>query len=133
MDSVTVGGAVPYEITWEPEGIYWHFSGAVSAAEAKQSNLDVYGNPRFDDIRYQIADFLDVTSFHADDADLHEISTIDGVAAIYSRAVKVALIATDPKVIRLLEAYCQTIAGTPWQARIFHNLEEGRSWAMTRL
>jgi hypothetical protein len=116
-----------FEIVWEPRGAYKKFYGHVNDAELMQSVMDPHGDARFDDIRYVINDCLSVASFAiAEDTVLH-ISAIDHAAARSNPNIKIAIVATDPKVLALAKLYISS----PWAAyptQTFATLAEARAW-----
>jgi hypothetical protein len=60
---------MPYTTTWEDHGVIWNYSGFLTGNELLHSNLEIFGDERFDDLRYQIVDLtaiegMDVTEKH---------------------------------------------------------------------
>ena len=49
---------MPYEMTWEPRGVYKRFHGVVPFQEYMRSQERVLADPRADDIRYVINDLI---------------------------------------------------------------------------
>ena len=47
------------KIDWQEKGIYWKLSGIVTGDEIIEMDKAIYGDSRFDDIRYLIADESD--------------------------------------------------------------------------
>ncbi len=54
---------MPFEIVWEPRGVYKRFWGFVTDAEFIRSVKAAQEDPRFDDIHYNINDYLAVEGF----------------------------------------------------------------------
>jgi hypothetical protein len=57
-----------YAIAWEAAGVRKRFSGHVTDEEPMRSVVEVESDPRFDDLRYVVNDFL---------AELHAASPLD--------------------------------------------------------
>ena len=55
-----------YETIWEEKGIYWKYKGILTGDDLLQSNVAIYGDARFDKLRYQLIDMLDVETFDVD-------------------------------------------------------------------
>jgi hypothetical protein len=119
---------VAYKITWEEHGVYCKFSGTVSGGELKQCNNDIYGDERFDKIKYQIFDMLDVTELAIKTIDVHIAAACDSAAAITNPNIKCALVATDEKAHALSEVYQRGILTSPWKGRSFTTIMEAYAW-----
>lgn len=119
---------MPYSIAWNKETVCCTFSGAVSGEELATCNLSMYGDPRFDDIRFQLFDMLKVThvSFERDDVKL--VAAYDRAAAKVNPNVKCALVSTDHVALKLSEVYRHENIGSPWEAKAFRSREEACEW-----
>ena len=51
---------MPYEILWEARGVVKRHHGFLAADELLAASREIQSDPRFDDLRYIINDFLDV-------------------------------------------------------------------------
>jgi hypothetical protein len=106
-----------YEIIWEPRGVVKRFFGHVTSHDMLQSVVETEMNVRFDDLRYVINDFLDITGISSLPQDVEEISVIDKGASMSNSRIHIAL-ASD-------------YANSPlnvYPTRIFSSLGEARSW-----
>lgn len=120
-------GIVGFEIVWEVRGACKRFFGHVTDDDLMESVTDIEGDPRFDDLRYVINDFLDVASFAVTQENVLAISAIDAAAAITNPNIKIAVVATDAQVRTLAELY----ANSPWNAyptRLFADVAAARAW-----
>ena len=59
---------MPYELIWEARGVLCRFSGIASDDDLRQANFDIYSNPKFEEIDYELVDFTDVTEFNVERA-----------------------------------------------------------------
>lgn len=114
-----------YSIKWTDKGIIWTYSGTVTGAELIQSNMDVYGDSRFDDLRYQIVDMRAVTTNKVSDTDMLRIAHLDMVAARTNPKIRLAVIHAD----HLNEEYMAHTHDKHWTTRSFKNFEEAQAWA----
>ena len=119
---------MPYKITWEEKGMLIKWFGQATAAENIQSNGEIYGDERFDNIKYQIADFLDADLTKFSDKDASVIAILENQASIWNKNLKVAHITKDKEVIRLIKIYEAQMEKSGWQFMIFDNLKEAREW-----
>ena len=65
---------MPYAIEWEPAGVYRRYYGDVTIAERRRSFDDICADPRFDDLRWSITDYLDVGAYEVTDEATAEIA-----------------------------------------------------------
>lgn len=116
-----------FEIVWEDRGASKRFFGHVTDEELMQSVVEVEGDPRFDELRYVINDFLGVDSFAVSAANVHTISAIDGAAALTNPNIRIAIVATDAQILALAKLY----AASPWNVYptgIFPDSATARAW-----
>lgn len=117
-----------YETRWEPpRGVVKRFFGYVSNKELLQSVIDTESDPRFDDLRFVINDFLDVRNISVSRNDVEYISAVDRAAAATNPNIRIAVVANRPEIIALADQY----ANSPMNAyptRVFATLVEARAW-----
>lgn len=125
---------MPHKTVWEEKGIYWRFSGPVSSTEVEQANNEMYGNPRFDDIRYFIWDMADATAPEITVDVAEDAAATDRGASLTNAQIKGALISSNNYIDKLIQHYIKTSEsmGTPWKLKLFNNLEDARSWVFCR-
>ena len=121
---------MPYETTWEKKGIYWKLYGIVTGNDIEQLTIDVFGDSRFDDIRYVILDFLNIDDFDMSDDELESIAAQDLAAAITNPYVKIAVITTHPRVMELSTMFGKIFGEHPWKVSVHENIEEARRWCL---
>jgi hypothetical protein len=119
---------MPYRTVWEPEGVLWRFWGAATGQELLQSNLDIYGDSRFDDIRYEICDFLDVTTIDLDERDLRKVAHLDLAAAKTNPRIKVAVVTNRDLIKGYTNMYAAYVGQSPWETQFFATMAEARDW-----
>ena len=121
---------MPYTTTWtEDRGIIWHYSGLVTGAEVIRSNMEIYGDERFDTLNYQIVDLREVTRNEISKADMRKIAHLDMAAARSNPRVRVAVVTDDPAAVENSEFYGDIIRKSPWEMAIFRTMDEARAWA----
>ncbi len=119
---------MPYEITWKTEGILWTFHGSLTGEDAIQANLDIYGDPRFDDLRYQIVDISKVEQFDIPSESLETAAAMDEAAALNNPRLVVAVVAPEGEALRVAEMYKSAMRSSSWKVEIFCSMEEAREW-----
>jgi hypothetical protein len=120
---------MPYLTTWRPDGIIWTYSGTLTGDELLDSNFEIFGDARFDDIRYQIVDLSAVEEIKVTEKDMRRIAHLDMAAARSNPRVKVAVVSTAKDGQFLSHAYKQFTKGkSPWITHLFSTLEEAKKW-----
>lgn len=119
---------MPYRIEWEEHGVLMTFAGTVTADELNASNDELYSDPRFDRLRYQIADFLAIERISLEIDDVIGVSFKDLAAARTTEGVKVALVMVEPELLKLGAAYKELVKRGTWQAEIFSDQGQARAW-----
>lgn len=118
---------MPYEIVWEPKGVYRRYFGRSDGAELTQSILDVEGDQRFDELRYVINDMLDSDEILLSSNTMTEISAVDGAAELSNPNIRIAIVADKPAILAVAHAYATAGLHT-YPTRIFSNLADARAW-----
>lgn len=119
-----------YEVFWEARGAYRKFAGHVTGEELVGSVSRIYGDPRFDDLRYVINDFLAVESFAVTTDNVTYIAAIDGAAARSNPDIKVAIVVTEAQGKELAMHYAESPLKV-YPTRIVASVDEARAWLRT--
>jgi hypothetical protein len=117
-----------FKIEWVEGGVFWNYSGTVSSEEILESNKEVYGDERFDQIRFEVVNFLDTNGIEFTAKDVRIVAALDRAAALTNPRIRVVLLATEPRIVEILQAYLQGIRGGPWIAQVFSSLDEAAVW-----
>ena len=119
---------MPYSTEWKKKGVHWTFTGIVTGREILQVNLDAYGDKRFDDLRYQLVDFSEASSFDVTETEVKVIAFEDMAAARSNPRIKVALVAPQGIIRKLSEFYARQTDPSPWETKIFDTVKEAKQW-----
>lgn len=118
-----------YSIQWFDKVVYCRFTGAVTREDLLESNMSLYGQPAFDDLRLQVFDMLDAAEIRFTIQDVKEVAACDRAAAKINPLMRCALVARDELVLGLSEIYQQESRPSPWESRSFTSLEGALEWA----
>jgi len=117
-----------YEMIWEKRGVYRRYYGHSSDLEVSESVNLTHSSDKFDELRYVILDFLDVTAFEVTShAFIQETSALDAAAAHSNPNIKIAVVAADPEITTLAKEYIANEL-TPYPTRIYSNMADARNW-----
>lgn len=119
---------MPYELTWEREGVVKHFWGDVSGNELAESVEEVAAHPRFDGLRFILNDFLDVGK-HIFDADSMFRILVSRIGSRYSNPnIRVLLVTTDADLFALSNGSTPGAFPTTNETKSFTSVAEAREW-----
>lgn len=115
---------------WEDQGgLYRKYSGTLSIEDIMYANLKAMGDHRSDELRYVIADFLDVKRSSIGPDDISKITLFDQPAVRTLRCLKIAFIVRGETQQALAHLYeRESRESTAWQCRSFASAEDARSW-----
>jgi len=94
---------MPYEIAWEPAGVYRTYRGQVTERDRRVSLEVICGDRRFDRIRYAITDFLGADELVASDRATLELAALNIGPLITNPTLVLAAVAIDPAHLQYLE------------------------------
>lgn len=119
---------MPYTIVWNPGAIIWTFYGIISGKDAIQANLDIYGDPRFDNLRYGIVDLSNVEQFNIANEDLEVAAALDDAATITNPRLVIAVIATTEEALRVAALYESAMGTSKWKVKVFSAMNDAQQW-----
>ncbi len=121
---------MPYELIWEDRGVLWRFRYVVTGDELVQANLDIYSDPRFESIEYQLAIFSDSVVFEASSETVRYVAGLDAGASKKNPKVVVLVVASQTVIRGLANLYRiqHEVTGGPWKMEYFKTEEEARRW-----
>ena len=123
-----------HEYNWEEQGLCRTYTDAISGEEVFNSNLVIHGDPRFDDIRYVINDFTNITEFIVGKVDILNIAAIDNFAAIDNIAcksnpvLKIAIVAIFEPLLEWINLYIDSMQDSLCQCKFFENIDDAYTW-----
>lgn len=103
---------MPYQVMWEPRGVYTRYSGNVTGADMLGNIEDVCRNERFEQHRYHILDFSDATDLSATEREMLISCGVLIGAAFVNHQVLVAAVVTRDNVRAALER-CHALGVSP--------------------
>ncbi len=117
-----------YNITWKPGGVIWTFYGTLTGQDGVKANLEIYGDPRFDDLRYGIVDLSSVKQHVLSDDDVEAAAALDAAATINNRRLIIAIVASENESVKFAETYKIAMSDTTWTVEIFKSMQDAEDW-----
>lgn len=115
-----------YKLEWEHEGVYWKYYGEVSGEEVIVASTAIYGDPRFDSLRYKLVDFLDVENFKMAKDEVALIAYQHRAAEISNPNIKTAIVVGAGN--GLANKFADFFSDSSWEVKVFHDLGEANIW-----
>lgn len=116
-----------FEFNWEPHGVRWRYYGTTSGEEIVSASKLIYGDPRFDDLRYKLVDLVEADSFAMERHDIAEIASQHKAAALSNPNVKTAIIVKE-SCVEQAAYFASLFRKSTWVVRIFHDPREADAW-----
>jgi len=118
---------MPYTITWEPHGVYKHFTGVVTGAELLQSVNEIASDQRFFSLQYEVSDYLPAERTEFSQDALNEVRAIRIGSFMNNPHIKVAIITRDEEIQQRMAS---TIAArlTMHETRVYEAVADANGW-----
>ncbi|MFO1413977.1 MAG: hypothetical protein U1F10_08745 [Burkholderiales bacterium] len=118
---------MPHATTWEDSGVYVRFWGHASIADVFAMMEEVGADPRFDVLRYILADYRDVREQSVTPHEVEEVAALGFAHSLTNPHYLHVAVATDTAVVALLGHWKATVAH-PDRVAYFPSLQEAREW-----
>lgn len=122
-----------YKLEWEPRGVYWEYSGTVTGQEIHDASILIYGDPRFDNIRYKLVNFFNAETIDIDEDEVNMIAFQHKAAALSNPRVKTAIVINYNTSLannsaNMLKLFISNLTASSWEVKAFQNLQDANSW-----
>ena len=118
---------MPYRLTWERFGAYREYFGDVTVAERRDSLERICGDPRFDDIRYALTNYLAVEAYEVNRAATAEIAALHIAPLATNPTIAIAAVARRADILAAIAEF-KGYGFTSAPYRVFPELSEAREW-----
>ncbi len=118
---------MPYKLSWEPRGVYRRYLGDVTIAERRHSFDRICADPRFDDLRYTITDYLDVGRYEITDEATEEIAAMHVGPMRTNPRIVIAAVVVDARIIAAIQHFI-SLEYIRQPYRIFPTADAAREW-----
>jgi hypothetical protein len=116
-----------YRLVWEHRGVYRQYLGDVTIAERRKSFDAIAGDPRFDDLRYTITDYLAVGTYEVTPDATAEIAALHTGPLKTNPRIVIAAVVDRPEIVAAIEDFINhRFTTAPYQ--MFRTLAEARRW-----
>lgn len=114
-------------LNWEEHGVYWKYSGEVTGEEIISTSTEIYGSPRFDQLRYKLVDFSEATSITISEDEVKRITFQHAASSQTNSRIKNAIVINpnDERTKIFVEILSKH---SNWEVKAFSSLEEANQW-----
>ena len=123
---------MPYHIEWNADTVIWTYTGRLTGEEILQSNMDIYGDERFDTLRYQIVDLRGVEEFVVNKHQMHQIAHLDRAAAYTNPRIRVAVVTNAQEGESITNSYIEQASDSHWPTHTFYDLDKALTWVKSK-
>jgi len=121
-----------FNINWDKRGVYVKFRGVVTAQDLIDANNYVISNGNFEEISYQIFDFLHIDDFQVSSYDINIVASMDKSQSEFKHKMKVGIVTLDNYVKEITTEYDQFMTGSNWETKMFSSYESAKDWAKSK-
>jgi len=117
-----------YALNWKGSNVVITYNCNLTFQDIYELNNIIYGDSRFETMRYQILDWTKVEKFEISKKEVKIISTLEKSSTRWNNKVKLAIVVTDKEYLKAIEPYLKVMKSTNWEIKIFENIFECEKW-----
>ena len=119
---------MPHTYTWETNGLLRKFTGEISPEDILQSNFELHIHPKFEEIKYIINDFTEVTDLIVDVSHTKIYASTDDIISDTKGKFNIAIVVTKDAHFDLANNYRNEMKNRSFKCEIFQTIEDARKW-----
>ena len=116
------------EFEWIDNNAHVTFGGDLRFSDINQADEKIFGDLRFDLMKYAIFDFSNIQKLNITKEEAQIIGILDRSSNIWYRSIKIALITTNIELMELSEIYRTNLIGSKWTVKIFIDFDAALKW-----
>lgn len=116
------------EIFWSDEGIQIKYKGDLYLNDIIAVNRLISNNPKYIFIKYQISDFLGLTSLSMSKKDIESLSEFQVIPTILKPNLKLAVVSDNNDFREKVLEFIDLMKYNDWNIKLFNNLVEAKEW-----
>ena len=123
---------MPYTMIWVGNNVHVEMFGEIIFSEIEKCNELIYGDYRFDAMKYQLVDLTKIITINLSEqfeqADFQELIVLEKSATRWNNHVKVAFVSSNEFVKGLIQEYANSLKETGWKCGIFECIQAAKKW-----
>lgn len=121
---------MPIQHSWKKRGVYRKLTGHITGQELIRAVEEVVVSPDFENFRWVINDFLEMTDHSVTTDDIEYLAAINAAASLTNPRISIAVVASE-STIRVLAELFDTKSkelDSAYETRVFFSADEAKSW-----
>lgn len=115
-------------IFWCDEGIHIKHNGDLTLNDILSLNRLISNNPKYASIKYQITDFLGLTSLSMSKKDIESLSEFHVISTLLKPNLKLAIVSDNNDIREKSLKYIDSMKSNEREIKLFDNLVEAKEW-----
>lgn len=122
---------MPYQLHWEFRGLEIRLYGRITPAQVRMYEMEVYGDPRFDDLTYIIWNGDAIDSLEVDEALMKESAAYSIGSTRSNPCIKLAMVVCNGRQSKPLRTFIEINKAlrSSWRIAVFEDADSARLWA----
>ena len=118
-----------FKIEWKGSNVIISFTKNFIYKDSYEVNNLIYGDSRFDTMKYQIVDFSKIEKAEFTEEEIKIITTLEKSSTIWNNKMKMAVVTSDTVCLNfILDPYIEGMKDTNWKFKTFKNSIEAEKW-----
>ena len=118
-----------FKIEWKGSNVIISFTKNFIYKDSYEVNNLIYGDSRFDTMKYQIADFSKIEKAEFTEEEIKIITTLEKSSTIWNNKMKMAVVTSNTVCLNfILDPYIEGMQDTNWEFKTFKNSIEAEKW-----
>ena len=117
-----------YKFEWIDNNPIVTFEGDISFDDIFHIDGKIYGDSRFDLIKYIIYNFLEVKNLNLSALEMKAISYIDKSASRGNEKIKFAIVIQDNLIKKVILDYMTLMLDSSWEIEYFNTVDKALDW-----
>ena len=119
-----------YELIWEDRGVVWRYRDVIAVDEVIQANLNIYPDPRFETLEYQLVIFSELVVYEPTAASVRRVAEMDASAALRNPNLVVGVVGIQALLRGITNLYRlrHEAAEGSWRIDYFESEKAARQW-----
>ena len=120
-----------FKIDWKDSNVIVSFAKNFTFKDSFEANNLIYGDSRFDNMKYQLADFSKIEKAEFTEKEIKIISALEKSSTNWNNYVKLAIVkSTSVCLSYIIDPYLETMKSTNWEIKLFKDRIEAEKWCL---
>mgnify|MGYP000629447507 CR=1 FL=1 len=120
-----------YTLNWSQNGVEISFKDEIDYYEIFKAHNEIYGNSKFDDLRYIIINLMKVDNIKISQNQILMITSVDKGASRWNNQIKLSFVIKESETAIKLRVtdYLDNMKDSIWNIKMFNSLKHSLEWS----